>query len=204
MELTTIMIITAVLILSVIVIIVVAICEAQSQKTEDEFLAEEAGRYGELRATEIIQKCLDDDDRLFTNITVFYDGKETELDNVIVNKYGVFIIEVKNYNGSLVGREEDFEWTKYHTTEAGNTYAKIVKNPIKQVKRQVYILARHLEENGAKVWVKGYTLLLNNNSPVKNEYVLKSTKDIYHALHTADRTYLSVALIKKIIKIIKN
>ncbi len=201
---TLIMIITAVLILSVIVIIVVAICEAQSQKTEDEFLAEEAGRYGELRATEIIKKCLDDDDRLFTNITVFYDGKETELDNVIVNKYGVFIIEVKNYNGSLVGREEDFEWTKYHTTEAGNTYTKIVKNPIKQVKRQVYILARHFEENGAKVWVKGYTLLLNNNSPVENEYVLKSTKDIYHALHTADRTYLSVALIKKIIKIIKN
>ncbi len=201
---TLIMIITAVLILSVIVIIVVAICEAQSQKTEDEFLAEEAGRYGELRATEIIKKCLDDDDRLFTNITVFYDGKETELDNVIVNKYGVFIIEVKNYNGSLVGREEDFEWTKYHTTEAGNTYTKIVKNPIKQVKRQVYILARNLEENGAKVWVKGYTLLLNNNSPIKNEYVLKSTKDIYHALHTADRTYLSAALIKKIIKIIKD
>ncbi len=201
---TLIMIITAVLILSVIVIIVVAICEAQSQKTEDEFLAEEAGRYGELRATEIIKKCLDDDDRLFTNITVFYDGKETELDNVIVNKYGVFIIEVKNYNGSLVGREEDFEWTKYHTTEAGNTYTKIVKNPIKQVKRQVYILARHLEENGAKVWVKGYTLLLNNNSPVKSGYVLKSTKDIYHALHTADRSYLSAALIGRIIKIINN
>lgn len=201
---TLIMIITAVLILSVIVIIVVAICEAQSQKTEDEFLAEKAGRYGELRATEIIKKCLDDDDRLFANITVFYDGKETELDNVIVNKYGVFIIEVKNYNGSLVGREEDFEWTKYHTTEAGNTYTKIVKNPIKQVKRQVYILARHLEENGAKVWVKGYTLLLNNNSPVKNEYVLKSTKDIYHALHTADRSYLSAALIGRVIKIINN
>ena len=198
------MIITAFLIISVIIIIVVAICEAQAQKAEDEFLAEEAGRYGELRATEIIKKCLNEDDRLFTNISVFFDDKETELDNVIVNKYGVFIIEVKNYNGRLVGHEEDFEWTKYHTTEAGNTYTKIVKNPIKQVKRQVYILARHLEENGAKVWVKGYTLLLNNNSPVKNEYVLKSTKDIYHALHTADRTYLSVALIKKIIKIIKN
>ena len=198
------MIITAFLIISVIIIIVVAICEAQAQKAEDEFLAEEAGRYGELRATEIIKKCLNEDDRLFTNISVFFDDKETELDNVIVNKYGVFIIEVKNYNGRLVGHEEDFEWTKYHTTEAGNTYTKIVKNPIKQVKRQVYILAHHLEENGVKVWVKGYTLLLNNNSPIKNEYVLKSTKDIYHALHTADRTYLSAALIKKIIKIIKN
>lgn len=198
------MIITAFLIISVIIIIVVAICEAQAQKAEDEFLAEEAGRYGELRATEIIQKCLDDDDRLFTNITVFYDGKETELDNVIVNKYGVFIIEVKNYNGRLVGHEEDFEWTKYHTTEAGNTYTKIVKNPIKQVKRQVYILARHLEGNGAKVWVKGYTLLLNNNSPVKSEYVLKSTKEIYYALHTANRSCLSAVLIKKIIKIIND
>ncbi len=198
------MIITAFLIISVIIIIVVAICEAQAQKAEDEFLAEEAGRYGELRATEIIKKCLNEDDRLFTNISVFFDDKETELDNVIVNKYGVFIIEVKNYNGRLVGHEEDFEWTKYHTTEAGNTYTKIVKNPIKQVKRQVYILARHLEGNGAKVWVKGYTLLLNNNSPVKSEYVLKSTKEIYYALHTANRSCLSAVLIKKIIKIIND
>ena len=198
------MIITAFLIISVIIIIVVAICEAQAQKAEDEFLAEEAGRYGELRATEIIKKCLNEDDRLFTNISVFFDDKEAELDNVTVNKYGVFIIEVKNYNGRLVGHEEDFEWTKYHTTEAGNTYTKIVKNPIKQVKRQVYILARHLEGNGAKVWVKGYTLLLNNNSPVKSEYVLKSTKEIYYALHTANRSCLSAVLIKKIIKIIND
>ncbi len=157
-----------------------------------------------MQATEIIKKCLNEEDKLFTNIAVFYDGKETELDNVIVNKYGVFIIEVKNYSGRLVGHEEDFEWTKYHTSESGITYPKTVKNPIKQVKRQIYILARHLEENGAKVWVNGYTLLLNNNSPVKSDYVLKSTKEIYSALHTADKSYLSAALIKKIIKIINN
>ncbi len=204
MEITVILVITTALIISVIIIIAAAIHALISKKAQNKSAAEEAGRYGELRATEIIKKCLNEDDRLFTNITVFYDGKETELDNVIVNKYGVFIIEVKNYNGHLVGREEDFEWTKYHTTEAGNTYTKIVKNPIKQVKRQVYILARHLEGNGAKVWVKGYTLLLNNNSPVKSEYVLKSTKEIYYALHTANRSCLSAALIKKIIKIIND
>ena len=51
-----------------------------------------AGRRGERIATEVIKGVLREGDYLFTNISVSYDGKRTELDDVVVNKYGVFII----------------------------------------------------------------------------------------------------------------
>ncbi len=110
-----------------------------------------AGKQGEVYATNIIKSILKEDDLLYTNVQISYDGKPTELDNVIINKYGVFIIEVKNYRGKLVGSEEEYEWQKFHTTPAGNTYIKIVKNPIRQVKRQIFILANYLDYYGIMV-----------------------------------------------------
>lgn len=93
------------------------------------------GRQGERIATNIIKRVLREDDYLFTNVPVSYDGKNAELDNVVVNKYGVFIIEVKYYKGRLYGAEDDYEWQKYKDDGYGNTFEKNVKNPIKQVKR---------------------------------------------------------------------
>ena len=127
-----------------------------------------------------------------------YDSKPAELDNVVVNKYGIFIIEVKNYTGRIVGDENDYEWQKFKTTVAGNTYEKSVKNPIKQVKRQIYILAHYLEYYGSRVWVKGYAILLHGNSPVVSSYLLNSIADIDRAIHTRDRTILNDATIEKI------
>ncbi len=47
-------------------------------------------------ATHIISSVLQDDDRLFIDTKINYKDKEAELDDVIVNEFGVFIIEVKN------------------------------------------------------------------------------------------------------------
>lgn len=150
-----------------------------------------AGRRGEKIAANLIRTVLREEDRLFTNVEVSFNGKTTELDNVIVNKYGAFIIEVKNYNGTLLGGENDFEWEKYHTTDAGNTYVKTVKNPIRQVKRQIYILVHYLDRCGIQVWVSGYALLLCANSPVESEYILESVEEIDRAIHTPGRNRLS-------------
>ena len=162
----------------------------------------QAGMQGEATAVRAILSILREDDRLFTNVQIEYDGKETELDSVIVNKYGVFIIEVKNYVGYITGGEDDYEWIKYKTTDAGNTYGKTVRNPIKQVKRQIYILARYLEYYGSKVWVRGYAVLINGNSPVESEYVLWNIQDIDRAIHTPDRKMLSTQTIDAISKLL--
>ncbi len=158
----------------------------------------EAGRDGERIATKAIRKVLRDGDYLFTNVSVSYDERPAEMDNIIVNKYGVFIIEVKNYNGVLVGSEEEFEWTKYKDDGYGNTFEKTVRNPVKQVNRQVYILAKYLQYCGVDVWVEGYALFVNGNSPVKSCCVLESIEDIDRAIHTFKRNRLDTKTVEEI------
>ena len=82
-------------------------------------------------------------------------------------------------------------WEKYHMTEAGNVYVKTVKNPIKQMKRQVYLLAHYLEYYGVKVWVEGYAMLLHQNSPVNSGCILRNTRDIDRAVHTPGKVKLT-------------
>ena len=162
-----------------------------------------AGRHGEAVAVKAIKSVLRDGDRLFTNVEITFEDKPTELDNVIVNSFGVFIIEVKNYNGKLVGNEDDYEWLKYKTTDAGNTYERAVKNPIKQVKRQVYILAKYLDYYGSRVWIEGYALLIHGNSPVKSTMILSSVDDIDRAIHTPGRHRLTKNEQESIVKLLQ-
>lgn len=156
-----------------------------------------AGRQGEQLGNEIIRLALRRGDTHLTNVCVEYDGKPAELDNVIINECGVFIIEVKNYRGEITGGEDDYEWYKVKTTSAGNVYEKNVKNPIKQVKRQVYVLANYLSINGVRVWVQGYALLIRGNSPVKSPYILNGAEDIDRVIHTPGRETLSPEKIRQ-------
>ena len=155
-----------------------------------------AGHRGEIIATDIIKRVLREGDYLLTNVSISYDGRPAELDNVVVNKYGVFIIEVKNYKGRLYGEENDYTWKKYKDDGYGNTFEKEVKNPIRQVKRQVYILAKYLESYN--VWVEGYVLLIQGNSPVQSKYVFESIEDIDRAIHTFGKNRLSVHTVESI------
>ena len=161
-----------------------------------------AGRRGEAVAAKVISRVLRDGDRLFTNLSIVAEGRPAEFDSIVVNRFGVFIIEVKNYNGYIEGGEDDFEWRKYKTTAAGNTYESSVKNPIKQVKRQVYLLAKYLDHYGVKVWVEGYAFLLQDNSPVESNCVLRTPDDIDRAIHTKGRRMLSDAEVEEIARLI--
>lgn len=162
-----------------------------------------AGRKGEIFATQIIKEVLKENDVLFTNVKVSFEGKDSELDNIIINNRGIFIIEVKNYSGELYGDEDDYEWLKSKVTDGGYFYQKTVKNPIKQVKRQVYILSSYLKQFGIKVWVEGYAFLVEMNSPVESNYILKTQKDINDAIHFGNNNNLTDATKNKIIDLLK-
>lgn len=186
---------------------VIVIIATRTKNTDFPYIIEpenqRAGRRGETAATNAIKSVLHDGDQLFTNVEISFEDKLTELDNVIVNSFGVFIIEVKNYSGTLVGNEGDYEWLKYKTTHAGNTYEKAVKNPIKQVKRQVYILSKYLDYYGSRVWIEGYALLIQGNSPVNSTYILSNLYDIDKAIHTPGRNRLTKKQIETIAQLLQ-
>lgn len=157
-----------------------------------------AGVLGEKQARDIIESVLKKKDKLINNISIEYDGKKTELDNVIVNNRGVFIIEVKNYSGIIFGNEFDSEWEKFTETKQGNVYKKIIRNPIKQVNRQVYILAKYLKYYGINVWIEGYIYFVNNNSPIQSKNILESKADINNAIHQQTNNNLNDSDVRKI------
>ncbi len=196
------------IVIIILIIFIIILCIALfSDDSNSQKLYEKperlAGKKGEIEATNIICSVLRNNDRLFTNVRIQYQDKPAELDNVIVNSFGVFIIEVKNYNGSIYGNEEDYEWVKYHTSKAGKTYSKIVRNPIKQVKRQIYVLKNFISYySHVQVWIKGYALLLKQNSPVNSAYILSSAEDIDKAIHTPTRNRLTKQDIEEISKLL--
>lgn len=168
-----------------------------------ESASERAGRHGEEIAAEIISRVLREGDYLLTNIEITYDGRRAEMDCIIVNKFGVFIFEVKNYSGQLVGDEDDYEWQKIKITDSGNMYAKQVKNPIRQLKRQIYLLAHYLQRYRIKVWVEGYVILLHQNSSMDSGYIISSLSDIDRAIHTEGKNHLHPKEIEQIITLLQ-
>lgn len=160
-----------------------------------------AGNYGEKIATSIIKRALNSEDVHITNVSIEFEGKIAECDNIIINHYGVFIIEVKNFVGKLYGNENESEWLKIKTTHCGNDYNKYVRNPIPQIKRQTYILSWLLRSHGIKVWVESYVYFVNNNSPIKHAQILEAPSDIQRAIHTASKYPLSDADVQSIVNI---
>ncbi|MCR5546291.1 MAG: NERD domain-containing protein [Lachnospiraceae bacterium] len=163
-----------------------------------------AGRYGEKIATSVISEVLRDEDVLLTNVPIRVEGKQTELDNVIINTNGIFIIEVKNLHGVLSGDEESYDWIQTKSSSGGEFYQKTVKNPMKQVKRQIYILSSYLKRKNLGTWIDGYVFFVERNCPIKSDLVLETRKDIDLAIHSNGKQTLSKkkqsAIIKSLIK----
>lgn len=84
------------------------------------------GQVGELRVNKELNK-LGNDYIILNDLMVYSDNKTHQIDHAIVSKYGIFVIETKNYGGKLVGNIKDKEWTQY----IGKKINKM-KNPINQ------------------------------------------------------------------------
>jgi len=164
---------------------------------------ERAGKEGEILAGKIIHQYLNDQDIILNNVEITVHGKETELDYVVINRNGVFIFEVKNYSGELEGNEDDEYWSKYKISSGNNEYVKEVRNPIKQVKREIYLLKELLHIYGVYLWIDGYVLFVNMNSPIESDYTINDESEIDIILHTKGRQNLNKKQIEKIVNILK-
>lgn len=130
-------------------------------------------------------------------------GRNTKLDYVVINNNGIFIFEVKNFSGKLVGTEDDQYWNKYKISSGNKEYIKEIRNPIKQLKREIYLLKEYLKYYGVDLWIEGYVLFVNMNSPVESEYTVNDKSEIDDILHLRRNQVLTKNQIEKIISILK-
>ena len=153
-------------------------------QSDDEREIYRAGAKGEYRAASAIKSILFKDDWHACNFEFSVDGRDAECDILVVNTNGIFIFEVKSFSGSLFGCETDDTWEKVKESDGGNLYSKEIKNPIKQVRRQIRLLKELLGSYGIyNFWIDGYVLLVNANPHDESEYILTDLSEVERIIH---------------------
>ena len=119
-----------------------------------------SGISGERIATNVLAM-LPDSYTVFQNVIVTYGNKQSEIDNIVVGKSGVFIIEVKNHNGRIRGNLGDTYWTQHKVGRGGTPYTNEMYNPVKQVGTHIYCLANYLRRKGVNTYIEGMVYFVN-------------------------------------------
>jgi hypothetical protein len=70
------------------------------------------------------------------------DGRTSQFDHLVISRYGVFVIETKNYRGWIVGSEKAEYWTQVIYRRKEKLY-----NPIRQNYGHIKVLEGVLEDN---------------------------------------------------------
>ncbi|MBE6720507.1 MAG: NERD domain-containing protein [Ruminococcaceae bacterium] len=172
--------------------------------------AKRYGIIGERQAGVILQKYLPEEYTVIQNAVITYGGRTSEIDNIVVGRTGVFVIEVKYVKGSITGNYEWKNWRQHKVDQYGIAHSKEFYSPVKQVGTHVFRLANYLRDNKVFTHVSGVVYFANSethvtlggsgNIPV---YSFSTTQDMLNYIKdgTAD---LSAKTVNKTIKLICN
>ncbi|MBI2358572.1 MAG: NERD domain-containing protein [Deltaproteobacteria bacterium] len=82
----------------------------------------------------------------FHNLVVNTRTGTTQIDHVLLSRFGIFVIETKNYNGWIFGSESQKSWTQVLYGEKHP-----FQNPLHQNYRHAKALAEHLQIDDNKI-----------------------------------------------------
>lgn len=139
--------------------------------------AEELGKEGEGNVKEILGSSTIGVKHVFNDYVIFDNGHTTQIDHIIVNRFGVFVIETKNYSGAIYGREEDHEWTQ--VLGGGNEKHKLY-NPIKQNASHIHSLKKIIGDAP----VRSLIVLVQNNAQNINSNNVIGLKSLQNVLYS--------------------
>lgn len=78
------------------------------------FTADEKGEFGETLVANELRTISDMNFVMLNDIIVVTDGNSHQIDHVVINRYGVFVIETKNYAGKIYGNKDARMWRVYY------------------------------------------------------------------------------------------
>lgn len=113
------------------------------------------GKRGEERVYKILLE-LSDEYHIFNDVILDTGKRTTQIDHIVVSKYGVFAIETKNYRGEIYGNDDQDYWKQIIVTKVTyrrnpfKTYTYVTKNqlynPVKQSLAHVYVIKQKLTD----------------------------------------------------------
>jgi cbb3-type cytochrome oxidase subunit 3 len=93
------------------------------------------GFIGELKVAWQLDRLNAEEYKVFNNVLIVTGNESSQIDHVVISKYGIFVIETKNYKGWIFGNENDKYWTQVIFR-----YKTKIINPIKQNWNHVHAL----------------------------------------------------------------
>ncbi len=136
------------------------------RQTDEKARILKSGIEGEMSTAYVLSKL----PRKYTvvqDINVTYDGGHSEIDNVVIGKTGIFVIETKNTKGTIRGDYNDKDWVQHKSGHGGTPYDKTFYSPVKQVGTHVYRLAHYLRKNGVHTYISGAVYFSNPEAIIK-------------------------------------
>lgn len=133
--------------------------------------------------------------------TVFLEveGQHAEIDLLVVSPYGLFVIEVKNHSGIIYGKKSQNTWRQEKLKET-----KYLKNPLKQLGREIRLLDRTLKTFGIHVPIHGCVYFANvKNLVVDSKDVLMSGDKLMERITSYKTIVLKNSQIRKIKRVLR-
>lgn len=105
-------------------------------------LAQSIGERGEKYVARALGDTVEGEQYIINNL-LFQDseGHSCQIDHILINKNGIWVVETKNYAGYIYGSEEQREWTQ--VLAYGDEKHKFY-NPVKQNRTHIYRLSKYL------------------------------------------------------------
>lgn len=113
------------------------------------------GKMGEKVVADILEQ-IPGNKKIINNIMINDNGKSRQIDHIFINNKGVFVIETKNYSGSIYGKETSNEWTQFLNNEKYN-----FTNPIFQNYAHKQIVSKIIDDNRNVISVIVFTRRCN-------------------------------------------
>lgn len=105
------------------------------------FLPRIKGFFGEKSVAFFLSRLDPTKYKIINSIMLQAEKRTTQIDHVVVSKYGIFVIETKNYQGWIIGNEFDDYWTQVIFKRKERLH-----NPIKQNYGHIQALKDALSE----------------------------------------------------------
>ena len=136
------------------------------------------------------------------NDIIIKEGENTsQIDHVVINKFGIFVIETKNYAGQIYGNDYDQEWTQVlQYGKVKNKFYSPVKQNLTHINRIKSVI------NMGNVPIKSIVVFVQGNiNHINSKYVYK-LKDLKNIIEKPieNGCILTTSDINKINNLLKN
>lgn len=118
--------------------------------------AEAIGDYGEKRVSSFLEDLDCKDYRVYNDILIRNGKYTTQVDHIIISRYGIFVLETKNIHGKVYGNGHAEFWKQYLPDigykRCGSTQEHQLRNPIWQNEGHIKTLLRLVFGDGVPVY----------------------------------------------------